>query len=475
MSTEASISTSETNFATAADTNKNTSKMTSTEATVATADTAATIATGITSTNEKARQASASSNNKRNSRKSNSISSSASATTTANSSRTTITSSTYPHEIAVFDLETTIATKANPLEILEFGCIIVHAAGWSEISRYTTLIKPKQKISNQSTRIHGITNQDVEVAPSFKDVAANIYSCLNNRIWAGHNLKSFDAPHIKRAFEALNLEPPICCGIIDTLPYLRQILKGRVENFKMATLGLYFRLGVEDHRALKDCEMTIGVMQRAALMLAMERDFPDLCSFDAIESRVDVESSAIIEITEDLQKLSVTSSSSEITSISTSHVHPQTPKSTQKPAAIPNGVRRQTELVILSPSASSNVNSEPTSRINSTPSSPRSSVTTTTSSSHTTIDSNSKSHIELLTWSMTTKSPLKVTYNGGSQPGTERTIVAVSWDSDENQRFFMAQSPPSQKPYKYAIQKIGQIMKAEEESTRLSDQTLSTL
>ncbi|KAG5015641.1 hypothetical protein JHK85_021777 [Glycine max] len=153
-------------------------------------------------------------------------------------------------EIVFFDLETTVPKKGGErFWVLEFGAIVVTPHKLTEIESYTTLIRPKDLsvVSVKSSRSDGITRKAVENAPSFEDVADRIFSILNGRVWAGHNIQRFDCVRIKEAFDDINRPAPVPVGIIDSLGVLTEKFGRRAGNMKMATLASYFGLGQQKH------------------------------------------------------------------------------------------------------------------------------------------------------------------------------------------------------------------------------------
>lgn len=170
-------------------------------------------------------------------------------------------------EIVFYDIETTIP----PTDMIEFGAIVLDKAGLYETDRYSTLIQSNQ-ISNMSVNCNGITTEMVNDAPVFAEVADNIFSILNNRIWAGHNIIKFDNPIIIKSFGKIGRKPPKPTDIIDTLPLLRKTFGTRAGDFKMETLGNYFGLGEEQHRAIDDCLMTIEVLKKCSMTLFLEEN-----------------------------------------------------------------------------------------------------------------------------------------------------------------------------------------------------------
>lgn len=139
-------------------------------------------------------------------------------------------------EIVFFDLETTVPRKVGQrFCVLEFGAMVVDPHKLSEIESFTTLIRPKDLtvVSVKSSRLEGITREAVKNAPSFEDVADRIFSILNGRVWAGHNIQRFDCVRIREAFDAINRPPPVPVGMIDSLGVLTEKFGRRAGNMKV--------------------------------------------------------------------------------------------------------------------------------------------------------------------------------------------------------------------------------------------------
>jgi len=168
-------------------------------------------------------------------------------------------------ELVFYDIETTIPAT----DMIEFGAIVLDRVGLYEKERYETLINSK-KISEKSIACNGITEQMTKSAPTFSDVADNIFNVLHKKIWAGHNITNFDNKIVTNHFEKIGRKPPEPVQIIDTLPLIRETFGPRGGDLKMATLGKYFGLGQEKHRAIEDCQMTIEVLKKCCMTLFLE-------------------------------------------------------------------------------------------------------------------------------------------------------------------------------------------------------------
>jgi len=166
-----------------------------------------------------------------------------------------------------YDIETTIP----PTDIIEFGGIVLDETGLFEVESFSTLIR-SDRIDDKSIACNGITPKMIADAPSFTDVADRIFSIMARKIWVGHNIKSFDNTHIRKAFSRIGRKPPEPILCIDTLSLLRKTFGKRAGDMKMASLGNYFGLGQERHRAIEDCRMTIEVLKNCSTVLFLEEE-----------------------------------------------------------------------------------------------------------------------------------------------------------------------------------------------------------
>ncbi|XP_073047311.1 protein NEN4 isoform X1 [Primulina eburnea] len=182
-----------------------------------------------------------------------------------------------PSEIVFFDLETTVPTKTGQrFCVLEFGAIVVCPRKLVELDSYCTLIRPRDlsAVASNSGRCDGITRDKVGTAPTFEEVADKIFSILDGRIWAGHNIQRFDCVRIKEAFAEINRPAPVPYGIVDSLGLLTQKFGRRAGNMKMATLAAYFGLGQQKHRSLEDVRLNLEVLKHCATVLLLESSLP---------------------------------------------------------------------------------------------------------------------------------------------------------------------------------------------------------
>ena len=93
--------------------------------------------------------------------------------------------------LCVFDLETT-GTNVGKDRIVEI-CILKINPDASRESK-TWLVNPGIAIPAETTAVHGISDEDVANAPSFKEIAAKIMEMIAGTDLAGFNSNRFDVP-----------------------------------------------------------------------------------------------------------------------------------------------------------------------------------------------------------------------------------------------------------------------------------------
>ena len=93
--------------------------------------------------------------------------------------------------LCFFDLETT-GTNISKDRIVEIAILKLHPDGTQE--KMEKLINPEIQIPPEVSEIHGITNEMVVNAPTFKEESHIIYGFLKGCDLAGFNSDRFDIP-----------------------------------------------------------------------------------------------------------------------------------------------------------------------------------------------------------------------------------------------------------------------------------------
>jgi len=151
---------------------------------------------------------------------------------------------------AVVDIEST-GSVANQDKITEIAVIITD--GEKEIDRFETLINPQQPITPFVVRLTGITNELVQDAPLFEEVANDLFEFLKGKVFVAHNV-NFDYKFIKQAFSLCGIdfnEKRLC-----TVRLSREIIPG-MPSYSLGKLTRSLGIGLNNaHRAMPDTEAT---------------------------------------------------------------------------------------------------------------------------------------------------------------------------------------------------------------------------
>jgi len=158
-------------------------------------------------------------------------------------------------EYAIVDIETTGGFGAKN-KITEIA-IIIHD-GNQEIERYSTLVDPQSFIPQNITALTGITNEMVEGAPPFYEVAKKVWEMTENRVFVAHNV-GFDYNIIKNEFRDLGASfqrQKLC-----TVRLARKIFPGK-PSYSLGNLCESLDIPLKNrHRALGDTEATALLFQ----------------------------------------------------------------------------------------------------------------------------------------------------------------------------------------------------------------------
>lgn len=162
-----------------------------------------------------------------------------------------------PNSYVVIDTETT-GLRANECEIVELAAIRVENR--VPVKRFSTLIKPTEKIPASATEVNGITNWMVRKSPAFADVAPDFLNFIGDLPLVGHNI-SFDDKFISVSLKRIGEKNLSSHRMIDTLELARTAWP-RYKNHKLQYLVEKLDLKTNGaHRALADCEATYQLFE----------------------------------------------------------------------------------------------------------------------------------------------------------------------------------------------------------------------
>jgi DNA polymerase III subunit epsilon len=105
--------------------------------------------------------------------------------------------------LAIFDLETT-GINIGSDRILEIAIIRIMPGG--NVQKKRKLLNPEMPIPPAATEVHGITNEMVKDAPTFKQAANEIRQFIDGCDLAGYNSNRFDVPILMEEFLRSGIE-----------------------------------------------------------------------------------------------------------------------------------------------------------------------------------------------------------------------------------------------------------------------------
>ncbi len=99
--------------------------------------------------------------------------------------------------IVFFDLETT-GTNVIKDRIVEISLLKVHTDGKEEW--FTQRVNPGIPVSEESERVHGLSNEILKDEPAFGQIASRVASFIGSSDLGGYNLTKFDVPLLVEEF-----------------------------------------------------------------------------------------------------------------------------------------------------------------------------------------------------------------------------------------------------------------------------------
>jgi len=159
-----------------------------------------------------------------------------------------------PRHYVICDIE---ATGLGPhKDIIEIALITYQNDEIKE--RYETLVNPLRPISEEISRLTGITNRELSLAPRFDEVAEKIRERLEGNIFVSHNT-DFDLILLQEKFQELGIEfktKSYC-----TLKMAEQEIPGLKSYSLDALCGFFHIKNHERHRAMGDAEAALKIFK----------------------------------------------------------------------------------------------------------------------------------------------------------------------------------------------------------------------
>ncbi len=157
----------------------------------------------------------------------------------------------------VFDTETTGLSPSRGDEIIAIGAVAVAQGEIVAQEVFEVLVNPGIPVSAASTKIHGLTNDDLARRPGIAEVLPAFARFTEGAVLVAHNA-SFDMEFLKRKEEetGIALRQPVLCTLI-----LSAILHPAQTSHSLDTL--LSRYGIQRagrHTALGDAAMTAELL-----------------------------------------------------------------------------------------------------------------------------------------------------------------------------------------------------------------------
>jgi len=162
---------------------------------------------------------------------------------------------------AIIDIETT-GGSARQEKITEIA-VYLHD-GEKITGKFVSLVNPERNIPYFITSLTGISNEMVENAPRFYEIAKQIVELTEGRTFVAHNAR-FDYSFIRQEFKSLGFN--FRRQLLDTVSLSRRLLPGH-RSYSLGNLCRDLNIPVEGrHRAAGDALATVKLFE-----LLLEKD-----------------------------------------------------------------------------------------------------------------------------------------------------------------------------------------------------------
>ncbi len=157
---------------------------------------------------------------------------------------------------AIVDIETTGGSAL--LEKITEIAVYQHD-GVNITGEFVTLVNPERNIPYFITNLTGITNEMVEDAPKFYEIAKQVVELTEGRTFVAHNAR-FDYSFIRQEFKALGYN--FKRNILDTVALSRKLIPGH-GSYSLGNLCKELNIIINGrHRAAGDALATVSLFER---------------------------------------------------------------------------------------------------------------------------------------------------------------------------------------------------------------------
>jgi len=156
---------------------------------------------------------------------------------------------------AITDIETT-GGHASGNGITEVA-VIVHD-GQQVVDSFHTLVNPGQPIPFFIQKLTGITDDMVQLAPRFEEVASRLYELLQDKVFVAHNV-NFDYSFLHHQLQQAGYQ--LSSKKLCTVRYSRKLFP-QLPSYSLGNLCRHFGIPVFNrHRAIGDAQATVQLFE----------------------------------------------------------------------------------------------------------------------------------------------------------------------------------------------------------------------
>ncbi|WP_088069157.1 ATP-dependent DNA helicase DinG [Gottfriedia luciferensis] len=160
------------------------------------------------------------------------------------------------NKFVVVDLETTGNNNRGQDRIIQIAAFVLENG--EVIEQFSSFINPMMNIPTFISELTGITDEMVQHAPQFEQIAEELCPLFENAYFVAHNVH-FDLTFLQKEFERIGL-PRISPLAIDTVE-LTRILFPTLTSYKLSDLAKVFNIQHENpHQADSDAEVTAELL-----------------------------------------------------------------------------------------------------------------------------------------------------------------------------------------------------------------------
>jgi len=170
---------------------------------------------------------------------------------------------------AAFVLVDVETTGLNPSsEYICEICVQVFCKG-ALTEQYCTFVKPSKDIPEETRRIHGISRNMVEPAPTFAMIADELTAYIEGKVACGYNV-GFDLDFVSQEFQRIG-KPFLKPAAVDLLKICRDVLPG-LAGYSLSSVGAALGFSIVNlHRAYPDVCLEAALFKRFIELLEKKK------------------------------------------------------------------------------------------------------------------------------------------------------------------------------------------------------------